>query len=357
MELHAKQPAAPGLDSADCCFADSWGASLPTSVTLTGLELLLEIGLACARPSSFNDPALLFGLFRYATVLSANGTWLALDRNIRTLDRHKKGVLSDEFGCGMACMVARQFANVDNFLDLSDAIRLGWVRTNAPRSRQPDYVGVVTGSTQLVVLEAKGSQGDRQYCRNKQVPSGCDQVSRVRPTAPGYTLALRLVTSILLQREDQATRSSVFVGDPEEAAPYDYEFRDDVRQLCARHHFMRAAVLIGDEPLARALASGEPLRQTTPRDAGVLVRRTISREMHVGSELRFSDRNQEAGLFVGIGERVWRVASHAKFEPSDSRELSVHGATEGRRARVVHETAHRTAVMGNDGVIMEVWTA
>jgi hypothetical protein len=327
----------------------------PNTVAVTGLELLLEVGVACARPGSMDDPARLFGLFRYATALSTSATWLALNQGIGPLDRHKKGVLSDEFGCGMACLVTRQLVGATHFLDVSDAVRRGWVRTFAPQSRQPDYVGAVDGSATLVILEAKGSQGSRQYCRRKQIPSGCGQVSRVRPTAGGVVVGPRLVVSTLLQRENQASQSTIFLGDPEEFEAYDYDFRGDVRQLCARHHVLRVAALIGDGSLAQGLATTDAAPQGAPRDSESLARHTIDGDVFVGSELHISDGKREAGLFVGLGERTRRAASHFKFEFDEAQ--SVPASPERRRAQIAHDAPGRMAVVGRDGVAMEVWTA
>ena len=328
---------------------------LPRRLGVTGLELLLEIGVACARPSSLDDPARLFGLFRYATALSPLTNELALDRQLRFLDRHKKGVLSDEFGCGMACMVARRFGGVDHFLDLSDAVRRRWVRTTAPTSRQPDYAGLVRGSNVLVVLEAKGSQGSGVYSR-KQIRSGCNQVSAVRAQRPPYTIGLRLVVATLLQREDQSSRSRLFVGDPEDVEPYDYEFDDDIQRLCERHHFMRVATLIGDEPLATALAAGEAVAGAEGKEREPEgVSRTIDGTPYVGSEVRVSDRRRDAGLFIGVEVGLWRAASSTKFELLP-RQATVTPLG-GRRARLLSQGGGRLAAVGTDGIGMEVWTA
>lgn len=274
--------------------------AVPQPLPITGLELLLEIGVACARPSSLDDPARLFALFRYATSLSDTAPDLTLNRDLQTLDRHKKGVLSDEFGCGMACLVGRKYGHVDAFLDVDDGVRQGWIRTAAPQSKRPDYIGLVRDSSNMLfVLEAKGSQGSGTYCRKIQIPAGCRQVAAVRPQVP-YSVAARVVVATLLQRENQPTPSTIFVGDPEENQPYDYEFRGELPELIERDHFARVAILIGAEGMTRALRdiSARPNRGEIERSRPG-ARRVVQGVEYLGSELVFQDGSRTAGLFVG----------------------------------------------------------
>lgn len=326
--------------------------SIPAPLPLTGLELLLEVGIACARPTSLDDPSRLFALFRYATALSRFANVLSLNRDLARLDRHKKGVLSDEFGCGMACLIGRRYASVDYFLDIDDAVRQRWIRTPAPRSKRPDYLGVIRGSDSLVVLEAKGSQGSSTYCRRTQIPTGCRQVSAVRPNPP-YDVALRFVVSTLLQRDDQSNASTVFIGDPEEVAPFDYAFEGDLLRIAQRNHFARIAALIGAEGMARALGDREAKGVNVQRSRPA-ARRTIDGESYTGNELRFASAGQEAALFLGVAEPVWDAL--AASAGGDS-EIPFGGLKAERAGRLVRSGVESVSLAQDDGVAIMIETA
>ena len=73
----------------------------PRAIAVAGERLLLDIGRAASRPEATDDPARLFGVFRYASSISGAHSTLTLAADYHGLDTHKKKVLSDEFGCGI----------------------------------------------------------------------------------------------------------------------------------------------------------------------------------------------------------------------------------------------------------------
>ncbi len=277
-------------------------ASLPQNLQFTGLELLLDVGLACTRPEMTDDPERLFALLRYGTKLSPANTNLRLKGSVAELDSHKKKVLSDEFGCGFAFLAARRLLNTSVFLDTTTARRQGLLTTTSTKSQQPDYIGMNHVGGELIVLEAKGTQ-TKGYCR-KQVRAGCGQVTKVN--FKGGVKATRIAIGTELQREDHNSNTTIFVGDPEEAEGNEYVFNVLPQEAIVRSHYARIAALIGDADLLGRVA------EYPAGERSDLQKSTLRKRVYVGSGFQFRYRNSLVGLFVGIDNDFRRRAMETK---------------------------------------------
>ncbi len=319
----------------------------PSSIQFSGLELLRWVGQACTRPHIHDDPERLFALLRYATRIRSKGGNPVLHEELRELDSHKKKVLSDELGCGFSFLVANRLLNARHFLDLKEAIGRYMVRTNAPKSRQPDYIARDGARTKLIVLEAKGTQS--RYYSRRQIQSGCGQVSTAKVAKlPKSTKILRVVIATGLQREDQRYHSRILVGDPEERkSSFDYEFQMPAESLIERSNLARLSYLVGDIYLGSLV---DPLTQAREGTPVPLVRREIGDREFDGSILEVVYGNRRCGLFLGLDVDV--RASIAKllklphFPDSPSVGMEFEGKARG-------ESAHD---VGRDGLAIEVWS-
>lgn len=278
--------------------------SLPPTVRFTGLELLLDVGLACTRPELADDPERLFALFRYATKISTGDPNMKLISEVSDMDTHKKKVLSDEFGCGFAFLVARHLLNTYKFLDTKTALRQGLVKTASPKSQQPDYIGWDPLSNTLVVLEAKGTQS-RGYCRT-QIARGCNQIRSVN--IPNSVSVTRIAVGVELKREDEKAETTIFVGDPEETEGQEYIFNVPPGEAVGRIHYARVAALIGDGKMLHQLG------EYPPEDDGHLQELHADQRTYVGSSFQFRHRDCRDSLvtlFVGIDEDVRNQVIHS----------------------------------------------
>ena len=275
------------------------GFVVPQHLFFTGLDLLLEIGRACSRPEASDDPGRLFAFFRYATQIAIGRPDLRLVPGMLHYDTHKKRVLSDEFGCGMSFLVGSSFLGVTHFLDFHTATLHGWIGTQAPRSRQPDYLGIYHNSPHdLILLEAKGSQSRGNYARSRQVPSGCAQVGAVNISGAGSTIRARVVAATRLARVSTVDDSRVFLGDPEERKGDSYEFRRDPHDTILASHYLRIASLIGDTESIQSLGESGDRVKFEGHEQEVLGRRCI------GSRLVIRHRRSAIVIFLGLDRDV-----------------------------------------------------
>ena len=268
--------------------------SLPGRLRFRGLDLLLNVGIACTRPEIAGDPERLFALFRYATKISATGQNMALTHDVAEMDVHKKAVLSDEFGCGFSFLASYALVGASTLLDTSTAIRRGWVKTASRRSQLPDYVGWSTTNKALIVLEAKGTQSTG-YCR-RQIARGCEQVKGVM--LPQGVSSVRIAVGVELRRVDQEGQTTVFVGDPESTDQHEYAFVRPYSEAIVRGHYARVASLIGDGEMLRRLGEYH-----SEGDSALQVLEGPE-HTYVGSTLRFTGRDGSATLFVGIDREI-----------------------------------------------------
>jgi len=275
-------------------------ASPPAAVDVTGERLLLDVGRACSRPEILDDPGRLFAVLRYASAVSDRYPVFTLTKPFWRLDTHKKKVLSDEFGCGAAFLLASELFGATTTIDLETAVANGWIATLAPKSRRPDYaVRLPTGG--LVILEAKGTQSGPSYASD-QLTAGCLQVAAVQVTGPGSPqIAARVASALSLSFEQWGPDTTVFVGDPPEAQSDMYDFREDVARVAQRSHYSRVAAFIGDRELAGAMSR---VGQHLSAPSLPMSHTTLNGTSYLGTQLTFEAGQARLRFFVGIEARL-----------------------------------------------------
>jgi len=280
------------------------GFSLPAALQFSGVDLLSAIGRACTRLEDATAPAALFPLLKYVESVAAGGS-LALSDDIEFLDRHKKTVLSDEFGSGAALMVAERLLKTPQLLDVDTGIAMGVVATNAPRSRRPDFFGTTTESPRRVlVVEAKGTQSSEGYAV-RQVVDGCDQL-RALDVAGSWTgiPVVRVAIGLRLTRASQNGETSLFVSDPKRAKRPRHRLNVPDLGSIHRVHYARIAALVGDyEELVRLF----PERRRFVSGTVPEVRRFNELD-YLGSTLEIRGPQGLLRMFAGLQADVRRGA-------------------------------------------------
>lgn len=268
---------------------------LGSQVLISGLSLLLDIGLSCTTPHHEGMQSL-FSLLKYPSLISQ-----ANDFRFRTstaqIDTHKKKVISDEFGCGVAFSIARNCFGKTHFLDFHTAFEIGLVATTAPFSRQPDFLAWSPQSpNSIMLLEAKGTQTSLGYC-SSQVADACDQLKQANVVAGGYAQT-RLGVGIALMREAATSQTTIYVGDPEVSKGYSYALKSDVQTAILRSHYLRISLLIRDSDLTRHLWADSPARLARNE-----VRR-LAGKIFYGTSVSMVSLTSSMNLFVGLDSSV-----------------------------------------------------
>ncbi|GMV17117.1 MAG: hypothetical protein AMXMBFR56_53410 [Polyangiaceae bacterium] len=290
-------------------------ASVPKNLVFAGERFLLELGKATWRPDRLDDPGRLFGLLKYAGAISAKSSHLKLKSEMTDLDTHKKKVLSDEFGCGMAFVFAQRVLKARRILDLETAVRRGWVTTRAGKRERPDFIGQLQGGG-LLVLEAKGTQCGHAYSWS-QVQKGCGQVRRVKlPTGSRRVLQARVAVGVSIGFDGSSTHTALHVQDPEEDNALDYSFDGDPDETLVRGHYLRVAALVGDLGVAAQLEG----RDRQVGDLQDVPHRLIGRREYVGSEVVVQHGRSELGFFVGLAADVREDLLHGNWQRLASRQ-------------------------------------
>ncbi|HJU43778.1 MAG TPA: hypothetical protein VJ691_13215 [Vicinamibacterales bacterium] len=272
------------------------GFSLPTALGFTGVDLLSAIGRACTRPEDATAPSALFPLLKYVESVAASGS-LALSDDIGFLDRHKKTVLSDEFGSGAALMVAERLLKTPKLLDVETGLTMGVVNTNAPRSRRPDFVGTTMESPpRVLVIEAKGTQSPGAYFL-RQVIDGCDQLQALNVAGSWTGLSVvRVAIGLRLRRASQSGATSLVVSDPERAKRPRHRLSLPDLTSIPRVHYARIAALIGDyEELVRLF----PEKRRVLRGTVTEIHRLDDVD-YVGSTLEVRGPGGQLRMFAGL---------------------------------------------------------
>jgi hypothetical protein len=264
-------------------------------VLISGLSLLLDIGLSCTTPHHDGMQSL-FSLLKYPSLISQ-----ANDFRFRTgtaqIDTHKKKVISDEFGCGAAFSIARNCFGKTHFLDFRTATEIGLVETAAPQSRQPDFLAWSPQSpNSIMILEAKGTQTSLGYC-SSQVADSCEQLAQANVVADGYTQT-RVGVGIALMREGAAHQTTIYVGDPEASKSYSYTLKGDVPTAIRRSHYLRVSLLIRDFELTGHLRADSPGYQARNE------LRRLGGKTFSGSSVSMVSPSSSMSLFVGLDSDI-----------------------------------------------------
>ena len=312
-------------------------AGLAAQVQFNGLSLLLDIGLACTTPHHSGLHGM-FSILKYPSLISQlpafrfrNGT--------AQIDIHKKKVISDEFGCGAAFMIARSMFQKTQFLDFQTAVAVGLVQTNAPQSRQPDYLAWgPQNPTSIMLLEAKGTQTSLNYAA-RQIVDACDQLLQATVIAPGY-LQARVAVALALMREDSGNLTTIYVGDPDPEPKYTLKLVGEVVDIIRRSHYLRTALFTRDVELATHLKSGsvDGSDQTEKRE--------IQGNTYHGSSLVMMSESSTLTVFVGLESRIRRAVLH-----DDRKQLRPSNDAIDQTRR---KTPNRITIIQREGVRLDL---
>jgi hypothetical protein len=255
--------------------------------------------------------------------------------------------LSDEIGSGFALLVAGQTLGTTVFLDTADAIRRRLVRTQAPNSLVPDYIGFYGPNGETVILEAKGTQS-RWYSAQRQIPKGCEQVASVALTdgAP----CLRVVVGVELRKDVHPTDTTVFFGDPEERHAYTYQFEGTPRAAAVRQHYARIAALVGDWELLRHAGERVPEGEPAP-----LVHRTVAGREVIGSTFEVWSGRSITGFFAGIDLLTRENVLHTLSSPVAVSQPAVPGVEPGHGGAREEGRLLSHFSIARDGTVLELW--
>ena len=279
---------------------------LAPQVQFNGLSLLLDIGLACTTPHHSGLHSM-FSVLKYPSLISTlpafrfrNGT--------AQIDTHKKKVISDEFGCGAAFMIARSLFQKTQFLDFQTAVAVGLVQTNAPQSRQPDFLAWgPQSSASIMLLEAKGTQTSPNYAAS-QIIDACNQLVQATVIAPGYSQA-RVAVALALMRENSGNVTAIYVGDPDPEPKYTLKPIGELVDTIRRSHYLRTALFTRDVELATYLRSGGGV-ETSDRTES----REVQGNTYHGSSLVMRSESSTLSVFVGLDSRIRRSFLHDEGE-------------------------------------------
>lgn len=324
------------------CVDEVGGFSIPAEVTVSGLELLSAVGRACTHPDDASAPSALFALLRYAWAV-ADSEHLALADDIERLDSHRKAVLSDEFGCGVALLFAERFLATPLLMDVESGIDQGSLKTRHARSRRPDYFGKTCETTpRVLILEAKGTQGPVRRGK-KQVKSGCDQLRKVKLAGSWSGMpTVRTVVATCLRRASESQVSKTLVGDPSGSGQFEYHLQDGLERSISRAHYGRLATLTGDRELAARM------RHTEAMVGLDLVRRRFAQRDYLGTTMEVRGPEVTLRAFAGLAEdRRGQVLQSDGDLSLDSR--SSDTTSPGRES---NQSTHTAAVSGDGFVVI-----
>jgi hypothetical protein len=179
------------------------------------IDLLHKIGgLTTPRNTNYAKLSASWATRRYLwAIAEQNGTReLRLSADARELDFHQKTLLSDEFGIGMAGLLAETYLGTSEFVDVSIALEepQAYQGIYQVGTAQPDFCmwSETDRAAPLYVVECKGSQTTRSTSIS-QLRRGLEQVPSVA-FINGGRRTLSLVIATFLDQDN----TLVFVLDP-----------------------------------------------------------------------------------------------------------------------------------------------
>lgn len=296
-----------------------------------------------------------------------NNQNLRLSDDALQLDFHQKGLLSDEFGVGMAGLFMEQQFGAPECMDISLALRdelLGQQMEASGRTR-PDYL-MWNSQPQptFFVIECKGTQSGRSESLN-QLRRGLEQVPSIDFVDPArhggsFVIATSLsessTTLFLIDPPagDDERSKRQFRGDRVSERTSERRWRiTDLDAFERRNRVARAAQVLqwaGQNSRALRIADQlEPLERADATPDVPMVRREIA-----GSEFRgqrvslFPELNSELHVFMGVDQELLAVAERdgeVSFETAH-----VVAARSGR----IRERTDPTASISADGTCMQI---
>ena len=295
------QPLGPFWKRAVVRLSESWPTPLLVPDPLRDLtlapqwvwfpDLFAHVAERTAPPTGYGfSLAETWALARYLGAISGVDDF-SLARPWNDLDSHQKTILSDDWGVGMASLVATAvfqppsgIANTGEWLKRSTGVATAY---RAPRKRgpakSPDFV-FQDAQGRFHLVEAKGTQGSLKALEG-QLYDGRDQKWNIRFHQGGVE-GVRLVMGTRVPLEGDGCLE-VVVGDP----PLDVELpdsRDRARAWLRRVGLAGACRAAGLPTWASALLNvegfGGPLREEASRELKVRTLREQSPDELVGRE-------------------------------------------------------------------------
>jgi hypothetical protein len=187
--------------------------AVPTVLQFRPLDFLRKIGeLTTPRNLNLARLSASWATRRYFWAVpdprnSAAPVNFKLSTDARTIERHQKTLLSDEFGMGFAGLVAERLLEASEFVDIDFAVTrpARFFGAAAAHRRRPDFL-MWGDSTPLFIVECKGSQTSERGVIN-QMRRGLEQL-------PSITVDKRQSVSLVIATHLRARDTIVHVIDP-----------------------------------------------------------------------------------------------------------------------------------------------
>lgn len=254
------------------------GIAADMTLNVTPLDLLHAIGLATTRPvPNLADLSATWACWRYIWAFEVPAVPgpvpLRLSSVARAIDFHQKGLLSDEIGVGMACLLLGSLLGAPKSIDVQVALQdSAWAITR-DLTTTPDYLCYNSTFTTLFVVECKGNQTSRSQAL-EQLRRDTEQLPSIRflnrPTPPGIVVVTHLTrrgTEVLLidppsdppsPPNKEPSQPEVPPGKSERLNQREWQVHDGVRLFKEIRAAHQAQLLnfAGDETAARQKLPG-----------------------------------------------------------------------------------------------------
>jgi hypothetical protein len=296
-----------------------------------------------------------------------NNQKLRLSVDALGLDFHQKGLLSDEFGIGMAGLFMEQNLGAAESMDISLALRdeLMAQQIEASGRTQPDYL---MWNSQphptYFVIECKGTQSGRSESMN-QIRRGLEQVPSIEFVDPARHGGSFVIATCL-----SATGTTLFLIDPPngEDEKSKRQFKGDevseragerrwkitnVEAFERRNRIAKAAQILqwaGQNRQALDAAEQlEPFQRTVePPDVPMVTREIAGLEFRGQRVNLFPELSADLHVFLGVEEELLSAAEEDGEVPLDTAHIVAD------RSVGIRERTEPTTSVSADGTCMQI---
>ena len=296
-----------------------------------------------------------------------NNQKLRLSDDALGLDFHQKGLLSDEFGIGMAGLFMEQNLGAAESMDISLALRdeLMAQQIAASGRTQPDYLmwNTQTHPTYFVI-ECKGTQSGRSESMN-QLRRGLEQVPSIEFVDPArhggsFVIATCLSatgTTLFLidppNRENEKSKCQ-FTGDEVSERAGERRWKiTNVEAFEKRNRIAKAAQILqwaGQNRQALDAAEQlEPFKRTVePPDVPMVTREIGGVEFRGQSVNLFPELSADLHVFMGVERELLSAAEEDGEVPFDTAHIVAD------RSIGIRDRTEPTASVSADGTCMQI---
>ncbi len=294
--------------------------SHPRQIAITSSELLLHLGrITTPRIENLVDLSSTWAKIRYVWAFypDPNPSELMLSEEALNIDFHQKGLMSDEFGVGMAALISERYFGGTNPVDVDVAFRSQMIPgLDYQYSTSPDYLFTRQGGGYLVV-ECKGTRSGRG-ASYRQLKRGTEQLPSL--VFPSGTQTLSVVIGTCLSESG----TDVFIIDPPNKGDSKKEQRKyvvrDERAFTAildRMHISNLYLFSGATSLAAEVIPDEKtkerLRRLLQRDhppEQIRVSEMEEEYLGISQEVRLVGDANTLSIFQGVSSNVFRALPH-----------------------------------------------